>query len=267
MILSSGSTLAWSLAGVALLGYLLAWVPDSATRKVGAFALLLGVAGHAALLGAEIGSVGTGGAPARLGFGPVLSLTVCLVVVVHAVESRFVPLPSVRRVLALAGGVAVAVAWAFPGEPHVAASPWAPLHWLLGVGSYGLFGAAVLHALLLDAAERRMRRRTPGAHAALGIPLLQLERLTFRFVQAGFAVLTAAIALGIATAPRWRWDHKTVLSIVGWAIFAALLVGRQRQGWRGATATRWLYAGALVLLLAYVGSRFVFEVVLGRNAG
>jgi ABC-type uncharacterized transport system permease subunit len=49
-------------------------------------------------------------------------------------------------------------------------------------------------------------------------------------------------------------------------VFAALLLGRRLQGWRGRHATRWLYAGAVLLLLAYVGSRFVVEVLLGRTA-
>jgi ABC-type uncharacterized transport system permease subunit len=48
-------------------------------------------------------------------------------------------------------------------------------------------------------------------------------------------------------------------------LFLALLVGRHWRGWRGRQATRWLYAGTLVLLLAYVGSRFVLEVLLGRS--
>ena len=96
------------------------------------------------------------------------------------------------------------------------------------------------------------------------MPLLQLERITFRFVQAGFVVLTSAILLGMATAPTWRLDHKTVLSIGSWALFAALLAGRHWQGWRGRQATRWLYAGALVLLLAYAGTRFVADVLLSR---
>jgi ABC-type uncharacterized transport system permease subunit len=77
-------------------------------------------------------------------------------------------------------------------------------------------------------------------------------------------VLSAAILLGIATSSRWRLDHKLVLSIGSWALFAALLAGRHWQGWRGRRATRWLYAGALVLLLAYAGTRFVTEVLLGR---
>jgi ABC-type uncharacterized transport system permease subunit len=133
------------------------------------------------------------------------------------------------------------------------------------VVSYGLFGVAVLHAWMLDAAERRMRNRAAADGTVLGLPLLRLERLTFGFVQAGFIVLTLVLVLGVLTAARWRWDHKTVFSLLGWAVFAALLAGRALRGWRGRQATRWLYSGAALLLLAYVGSRFVLEVVLGRS--
>lgn len=266
MILSS----AWNtaapqlLALVALAAYALAAWPGRLGERVAAAALPFGVAAHAALLVVEVFGSGGPAAGVRLGFGPVLSLTVCLVLAVHTVESRFLPLPSVRRVLAVVGAAAVVLALVYPGEPRSLGSAWAPLHWLLGVVSYGLFGAAVLHALLLDAAERRMRGHKSANAVAFGLPLLHLERLTFRFVQAGFVVLSMVIVLGIATAAHWRWDHKSVLSMLGWLIFAALLGGRHWRGWRGQRATRWLYAGALVLLLAYVGSRFVLEVLLGR---
>lgn len=226
--------------------------------------MAVGILAHAAWLAVDLASSSSSGSGVRLGFGPVTSLTACLVLIVHAVESRFVQLPAVRRVLAVVGGLSVLVALAFPGELRSLGSPWAPVHWLLGVAAYGLFGAAVLHALLLDGADRRLRMRRGGPLGMYGMPLLQLERLTFVFVQAGFVVLSAAIALGVFTTSHWRWDHKTVLSLLGWSIFAALLVGRRWRGWRGQRATRWLYAGTLVLLLAYVGSRFVLEVLLGR---
>ena len=57
-----------------------------------------------------------------------------------------------------------------------------------------------------------------------------------------------------------------MFSLLGWAVFAALLAGAPLRGWRGRHATRWLYAGAVLLLLAYVGSRFVLEVMLERGA-
>jgi ABC-type uncharacterized transport system permease subunit len=238
----------------------------SASRpRIESAALIAGWVLHAASAAIDVFS-GEGGA--RLGFAPVLSLTVWLVILVYAVESRLVPLPAVRRVLALAGIGAVALTLLFPGEARLtSANPWAPMHWVLGVASYGLFGVAVLHGSLLDAAERRLRTRQPGDGAVLGMPLLRLERLTFRFVEAGFVVLTLALLLGAVTASRWRWDHKTVFSLLGWLVFAALLAGRTWHGWRGRHATRWLYAGAALLLLAYVGSRFVLEVVLGRAVG
>lgn len=261
------------LVAVAVLVYALAALP---LQRVSAVALVGGWLLQGVLLVIDIAGVGldktglAGGA--RLGFAPVLSMTVWLVIAVYTVESRLVPLPAVRRGLAVAGLLAVLVCAAFPGELRPITSRLAPLHFALGVGAYGLFGAAVLHALLLDAAERRLR---PGHSASpqrpagpLGMPLLQLERVTFRFVEAGFAVLSATLVLGVATTVQWRWsDHKAVFSILAWAVFAALLAGRHLYGWRGRRATRWLYAGAVLLLLAYVGSRFVLEVLLGRSAG
>jgi ABC-type uncharacterized transport system permease subunit len=109
-----------------------------------------------------------------------------------------------------------------------------------------------------------MRHAPALAEAAShGVPLLRLERLTFRFVGAGFVFLTAAIVLGVLS-DHWRWDHKAVFSVLGWLVFAGLLAGRSAFGWRGPRATRGVYAGAALLLLAYVGSRFVLEVVLQR---
>ena len=265
------------LALMAVLAYAVAAWPTRSPSRLPAPALVAGWLLHAVLLGLDIGGWGRGEPGARLGFGPVLSLTVWLVLAVHEIESRFMPLPGVRRVLAINGAAVVLVAWAFPGEVRAAVSVWAPVHWLLGVASYALFGAAVLHAWMLDSAERQLRLRKAGASGAfglapagmpagpMGMPLLRLERLTFRFVEAGFVVLTGALLLGVATAAQWRWDHKTVFSLLGWTVFAALLLGRQWRGWRGRRATRWLYAGAVLLLLAYVGSRFVFEVLVPRG--
>ena len=278
MILSSAAPqpgLPTLLVAAALLLYALAAAPLP-VKRLSAIALVGGWVLHAGLLFVDIAGVGldhTGGAAggARLGFAPVLSMTVWLVIGVHTLESRWVPLPSIRRGLAVAGLLAVTVTAVFPGEVRTVTSRLAPLHFALGVGAYGLFGAAVLHALLLDAAERRLRPGNASAQTAngtLGIPLLQLERVTFRFVEAGFVVLTATLLVGIATTVHWRWgDHKAVFSILAWCVFAALLVGRHLHGWRGKRATRWLYVGTALLLLAYVGSRFVLEVLLGRSAG
>ena len=59
-------------------------------------------------------------------------------------------------------------------------------------------------------------------------------------------------------------DHKTVFAILSWVMFGALLTARKISGWRGRAALRWVLASFVALLLAYVGSRFVFEVLLHR---
>jgi len=249
---------------VALVAYAVAALPGE--RLATRFALLLGWAAHVLAIVVDVAGIGSPLVGARFGFAPALSMTIWLVLAVYVVESRLVPLPGVRRVLALLGIMVVALAWLFPGELRPQApSPWAPLHWALGLASYGLFGAAVLHAVMLNRAERQMRSTAAASvGAAAGMPLLRLERMTFRFVVAGFVLLSAALLLGAWYANPWRWDHKTVFSMLGWLVFAALLAGRRSFGWRGPAATRWLYAGAALLLLAYVGSRFVLEVVLHR---
>ena len=58
--------------------------------------------------------------------------------------------------------------------------------------------------------------------------------------------------------------HKTVLSVLSWLAFGALLAGRWRYGWRGATAVRWTLAAMALLVLAFFGSKFVLELVLHR---
>jgi ABC-type uncharacterized transport system permease subunit len=132
-----------------------------------------------------------------------------------------------------------------------------------------LFAASVVHAWLMTRAEQRIRQAT-DPHA--GVPLLTLESLTIRFATPGFILLSATLLAGLFFSEALygtavvKWDHKTVFSVLAWAVFALLLLGRWKFGWRGRKAVRVLYIGALLLLLAYAGSRFVLEVILRRPA-
>ncbi|RYF78568.1 MAG: cytochrome C assembly protein [Comamonadaceae bacterium] len=271
MILASPSPigLALGLATAAVYGATAAGADRFGRQNTQALLALAWLLHGAALLWAMAA------APVRFGFAPALSVTAWLVLTVYAVESRLYPRLTVRRALAALGAAAVLLALAFPGAPlpHTA-SPWLPAHLALGIASYGLFAAAVVHAWLLTRAERQIRLPVESSSASSGVPLLTLERLTFRFVTAGFVLLSATLLAGLLFSEQlygpsvrgWKWDHKTVFSVLAWASFAVLLVGRARFGWRGRTAKRVLYVGAGLLLLAYVGSRFVFEVILNRGA-
>jgi ABC-type uncharacterized transport system permease subunit len=258
---------AWLLlpALLALVAYALAALPLAATEGFAGKALVVGWVAHGAAIAIDVGGVGRALSGARFGFAPALSATMWLVLAVYGIESRLMPIKRVRRSLAVLAAIVVAVAAYFPGEMVEPHASWAPVHWLLGIASYGLFGAAVLHAGMLSAADRQMRQRSLTAdRGPAGVPLLRLERLTFQFVTAGFIALTATLVLGWWFTSVWKWEHKIVFSVLAWLVFAGLLAGRAAFGWRGRRATGWVYAGAALLLLAYVGSRFVFEVLLHR---
>ena len=209
------------------------------------------------------------GNPPRFGFAPALSMTMWLVLAVYAVQSRLFPQMKSHWALASLGAAAVVLASIFPGSSYLkVASIWLPLHWALGIASYGLFAAAVVHGGMMQRTERAMREAT---QSDAGLPLMTLERLTFRFVEAGFVLLSATLLVGWLFSEQlygagllWKWNHKTIFSVLAWAVFAGLLIGRARLGWRGLKAVRVMYVGCGFLLLGYVGSRFVLEVLLAR---
>lgn len=207
--------------------------------------------------------------PPHFGFAAALSATAWLVLLVYTLEHHWFPQMKTRWILSAAGLVAVVLPLVYPGQPlHGSASAWLPLHWVLGMASYAMFAAAVVHASLMSRAERQMRLAEADPS---GLPLLTLERLTFRFVHLGFFLLSATLLAGwwfgehlYGPDKPMRWDHKTIFSVVAWLVFLLLLWGRHRQGWRGTVAVRTLYIGSALLLLAYAGSRFVMEVLLQR---
>ena len=137
--------------------------------------------------------------------------------------------------------------------------------------AYSLFTLAALHAVLMAVAERSLHgARLTRAISALP-PLLTMETLLFRLIGIAFVLLTLTVGSGILFSEAlfgkaFRLDHKTVFAIISWLLFGSLLIGRHAWGWRGKKAQYWTLAGFIALMLAYVGSRFVAEVLLGRAA-
>ena len=143
-------------------------------------------------------------------------------------------------------------------------------HILLSMGAAALLFAAAVTALLLVFLDRRLRTRRIADLPSVLPPLDALEKVMFRLIGAGFALLTLALFTGFVFVTNLFTQHlihKTVLSLVAWTIFGVLLIGRIRFGWRGRSALGWTLSGFGVLALAYFGAKFVLENVLGRHWG
>lgn len=214
------------------------------------------------------------------GFAFALSAMFWLGACIYWIESFFFPLEGLGLLVLPLAGLAALMPLAFGGV-HVlsfAAAPLFKTHFIIANMAYGLFAIAALHAVLMLFAERRLHtlRSVLDGHGGWIAswldtlpPLLTLEKLLFRLIGAGFVLLTLTLISGVLFSEQWlgrplMFDHKTVFAILSWLMFAALLAGRHISGWRGRAALRWVLASFVALLLAYVGSRFVFEVLLHR---
>ncbi|QET00580.1 inner membrane protein YpjD [Cupriavidus pauculus] len=218
------------------------------------------------------------------GFAFALSAMLWLGIGIYWIESFFFSLAGLGLIVVPVAMIASLMPLAFPGAQILgyAARPLFKLHFIIANVAYGLFTLAAFHAFLMLLAERRLHgfQRSPsqervqqgqwlGRWLDLLPPLLTLEKLLFRLIGAGFLLLTMTIASGFLFSEElfgraFRIDHKTVFAIISWAMFGGILVGRHFRGWRGRTALRWVIASFGILLLAYVGSRFVLEVILHR---
>ena len=222
------------------------------------------------------------------GFAFALSAMFWLGVGIYWIESFFFPLDGLRLLALPLACVASLLPLVFGGV-HVlsyAAAPLFKLHFLIANVAYGLFVIAALHAVLMLLVERRLhamrgRGGVVQRHSAAAgngwlsswldtlPPLLTLEKLLFRLISAGFVLLTLTLVSGMLFNEQLvnrplSFDHKTVFAILSWLMFGALLTARKVSGWRGRAALRWVLAASVALVLAYIGSRFVFQVLLHR---
>ncbi|RJS93819.1 inner membrane protein YpjD [Salinisphaera sp. Q1T1-3] len=141
-------------------------------------------------------------------------------------------------------------------------------HILLSILAYGLLTLGAVQAAVLSMQHRQLRRRPPSGVFTTLPPLQTMETLLFRLIGGGFFLLSLAIATGALFIDHLfaqHLAHKAVLSVVAWLVFAVLLFGRWRYGWRGRLAVRGVLVGYVLLVLAYFGSKLVLELILGEH--
>lgn len=142
-------------------------------------------------------------------------------------------------------------------------------HLIIALLAYGLFTIAALHALLMAQAERSLHNKPSLLRQSGFPPLISMESLLFKLIGVGFLLLTLTVSSGMLFSEHifqqpLKFNHKNVFAILSWFIYGGLLAGRYVYGWRGRKAIRWTLSGFVLLVLAYLGSQFVFQAVLHR---
>jgi ABC-type uncharacterized transport system permease subunit len=215
----------------------------------------------------------------RLGFAVMLSATLWVSVGIYWVENRNFALDGLRIMILPCAAVAVILPVVFPGSVIVLEdkSPLFSWHIVIAMLAYSTLTIAAFHAVLMALQETRLHARSAavkGGWLAAAIDrlpaLLTMERLLFRLITFGFALLTLTVLSGVVFSEQlfgtaFKWDHKNVFTMLSWALFGLLLAGRKWRGWRGRTALTFTLSGFTTLFLAYIGSRFVLEVILHRG--
>ncbi len=138
-------------------------------------------------------------------------------------------------------------------------------HILLSLAAYSLFSLAAIQSVVLAFQERQLRAKSTS-RLVRSLPALQtMETTLFQLLSTGFILLTIGLITGfifLEDMMAQQVAHKTVLSVIGWLVFATLLWGRRSYGWRGKTAIKWTLIGFSFLVLAYIGTKFVLEFLL-----
>ena len=210
----------------------------------------------------------------NLGLGNAVSLIVWLTVLIYWLGSWVYPIASLQMYILPVAAVGILVTMLLPSQRllSLAGRPALAAHLIMSLLAYSMFTIAALHALLTSALDRGLRRGTLPLALRGAPPLIAMESLLLRIIQVGFILLTLALASGFLFSEQVFGKaitfphnaHKVVFGVLSWAIFGAFLVGHRFYGWRGRTAAMLTLVGFGLLLISYVGSKFVLEVILKR---
>lgn len=215
----------------------------------------------------------------QIGFAVMWSAAIWVSVLVFIVENRHFSLNGLRLLVLPQAAISVVMPLFFPGSLIALSGKPAMFPWHIGIAllAYSTLTIAAFHALVMYVQDRHLHRmrgqivQTWLEKTLEQLPaLLKMERILFVMVTLGFILLSLTVLSGVMFSEQvlgvaFTWNHKTILSLLSWVLFGVLLAGRQWRGWRGKAVLRITLFGFLSLLLSYVGSRFVLEVLLHRS--
>lgn len=204
----------------------------------------------------------------NLNFFNLLSLSAWLVSILLLAVMLLKPVNLLTAVVFPLTVLTILLVLFFPRELLVKTElhPVTLFHIILSILSFCVLSLAGLFAVLLATQERLLRYKKAMRLIERLPPLCAMETLLFQVVSVGFVLLTIVMI----TSAYFYADivftqtvllQKSALVMVAWVVFALLLLGRYRWGWRGRRAIYFTLMGVALLFVAYYGSKLVLEVM------
>ena len=221
------------------------------------------------------------------GFAQALSMMAWVGIAIYWIEGWFFTLQGMLPLMLLLAAAFSFLPAVFSGaiiSTKAVHSPGFKLHFITANIAYGTLFLVAIQAALMNLQDRSLRSKQQNQSIswinlfARGQkstwlnqlpPLVTMERVMFNMMGIGFCLLTITVFSGLFFSQTLFGrvlilDHKTLFAVISWVMFGSLLFAHWKVGLRGAEASKWVLRSFLVMLLAYVGSRFVLEVILQR---
>lgn len=150
---------------------------------------------------------------------------------------------------------------------HIEQSPALLLHIVVAFLAYAMLIMATLYSFQVSYISHRLKQKAMLGSNLVLPALMPAERLLFRLVVIGTSLLGMTLVSGMLFSADFFAKqnlHKNLLSLLAFLTYGLLLLGHHRYGWRGRIANAFAICGAILMTLAYFGSRFVREVVLDK---
>ena len=144
----------------------------------------------------------------------------------------------------------------------------ASIHIIVAMLGYGLLAFGSIFSLFLLLFEKSLHAETKNSlMISSSEPLLDVESKLFKIYWVGFAFLTFTLFSSLFFSnylfgQSLDWNHKTIFTILAWLSYALVLFGRVQFGWRGKKSIIISLLAFAFLILAYLGTKFVVEIVL-----
>lgn len=207
----------------------------------------------------------------NLAFTPAFSLVACVIAALYLATSIIRPVDNLGIITMPVAGLTVLIEWLWPGRMSLPlTSNASAVHVVVSILAYSLMCLAAAQSLMLLMQERHLRSKHPGGFIRALPPMQTMESVMFQMIGFGFILLTFTLISGVFFSEAvfgqpLKFTHHMVLAVLAWIVYAVLMVGRWRLGWRGRPAIHWTLGGFMLLLLAYFGSKFVLEILLKRS--